>query len=330
MLKNVAVLLLDEVHPFELGVLCEVFGLDRSAGRGTCRSTTSRSSPPRRRSSRPMPASPSVPPTASTGWRRPTSSPSRPSSHVAGTGVPGRSPVGAAAGRGARGAGVERLFRGVRPRGGGPARPRAPLHDALAARGRQLARRYPKAIVEPDVLYVDEGPRPIHLGQDRRRERRQPPSGAPGVRAGRGRRHRTSCGAAATGLAAGRSTAANRPRKRGATVGSTLAWDGAPPGPGRCPWSNWRRWRTCRRAPPRPPLPAGDRDDSVPLAAAAAGAAGPASAGDLRPDDRHDRRADGLRHGGDPAPPVRPHARDDAERLPPYLPKIGVQVPDVA
>ncbi|MFD6426233.1 helix-turn-helix domain-containing protein [Streptomyces sp. NPDC060198] len=30
MLKNVAALLLDEVHPFELGVLCEVFGLDRS------------------------------------------------------------------------------------------------------------------------------------------------------------------------------------------------------------------------------------------------------------------------------------------------------------
>ncbi|MGC5346189.1 GlxA family transcriptional regulator [Streptomyces sp. DT24] len=30
MLNNVAVLLLGEVHPFELGVLCEVFGLDRS------------------------------------------------------------------------------------------------------------------------------------------------------------------------------------------------------------------------------------------------------------------------------------------------------------
>ncbi|MFE3516941.1 GlxA family transcriptional regulator [Streptomyces sp. NPDC059166] len=30
MLKNVAVLLVDEVNPFELGVLCEVFGLDRS------------------------------------------------------------------------------------------------------------------------------------------------------------------------------------------------------------------------------------------------------------------------------------------------------------
>ncbi|MFF2959588.1 GlxA family transcriptional regulator [Streptomyces sp. NPDC057963] len=30
MLNNVAALLLDEVHPFELGVLCEVFGLDRS------------------------------------------------------------------------------------------------------------------------------------------------------------------------------------------------------------------------------------------------------------------------------------------------------------
>ncbi|MEU8625754.1 helix-turn-helix domain-containing protein [Streptomyces sp. NPDC048669] len=30
MLKNVAALLLDEVNPFELGVICEVFGLDRS------------------------------------------------------------------------------------------------------------------------------------------------------------------------------------------------------------------------------------------------------------------------------------------------------------
>ncbi|SHK75658.1 helix-turn-helix domain-containing protein [Actinacidiphila paucisporea] len=30
MLENVAVVLLDGVHPFELGVLCEVFGLDRS------------------------------------------------------------------------------------------------------------------------------------------------------------------------------------------------------------------------------------------------------------------------------------------------------------
>ncbi|MFD7711367.1 GlxA family transcriptional regulator [Streptomyces sp. NPDC059785] len=30
MLKNVAVVLLDGVHPFELGVACEVFGLDRS------------------------------------------------------------------------------------------------------------------------------------------------------------------------------------------------------------------------------------------------------------------------------------------------------------
>jgi len=30
MLNNVAALMLDDVHPFELGVLCEVFGLDRS------------------------------------------------------------------------------------------------------------------------------------------------------------------------------------------------------------------------------------------------------------------------------------------------------------
>ncbi|MFE6973633.1 helix-turn-helix domain-containing protein [Streptomyces sp. NPDC057682] len=30
MLNNVAALMLDDVHPFELGVLCEIFGLDRS------------------------------------------------------------------------------------------------------------------------------------------------------------------------------------------------------------------------------------------------------------------------------------------------------------
>src|SRR5687768_7941867 len=30
MLNNVAAVLLDGVHPFELGVVCEVFGLDRS------------------------------------------------------------------------------------------------------------------------------------------------------------------------------------------------------------------------------------------------------------------------------------------------------------
>ncbi|MFF0450166.1 GlxA family transcriptional regulator [Streptomyces sp. NPDC004609] len=36
MLKNVAVVLLDGVHPFELGVLCEVFGLDRSADGMPC------------------------------------------------------------------------------------------------------------------------------------------------------------------------------------------------------------------------------------------------------------------------------------------------------
>ncbi|KND27420.1 AraC family transcriptional regulator, partial [Streptomyces stelliscabiei] len=30
MLKNVATVLMEGVHPFELGVVCEVFGLDRS------------------------------------------------------------------------------------------------------------------------------------------------------------------------------------------------------------------------------------------------------------------------------------------------------------
>lgn len=30
MLQNVAAVLLDGAHPFELGVICEVFGIDRS------------------------------------------------------------------------------------------------------------------------------------------------------------------------------------------------------------------------------------------------------------------------------------------------------------
>ncbi len=70
MLKNVAAVLLDGVHPFELGVVCEVFGLDRSdeglpaydfavvSAEGPVLGTMSAGSPCPRR-------------TAWTGWRRP-------------------------------------------------------------------------------------------------------------------------------------------------------------------------------------------------------------------------------------------------------------------
>ena len=74
-----------------------------------------------------------------------------------GPGVPRGGPRRPAPGRGARGAGPERLLRRLRPRRGGAAG-RPPLHHPLAARRRSWPAAIPEARVEPDVLYVDEGP----------------------------------------------------------------------------------------------------------------------------------------------------------------------------
>lgn len=71
MLKNVAAVLLDGVHPFELGVICEVFGIDRSdEGLPTYDFAVASAEGPR---SPPMSAaSPWARRTASSDWRRPT------------------------------------------------------------------------------------------------------------------------------------------------------------------------------------------------------------------------------------------------------------------
>ncbi|MEV7640866.1 helix-turn-helix domain-containing protein [Streptomyces rubiginosohelvolus] len=154
MLKNVAVLLLDEVHPFELGVLCEVFGLDRSEeGLPVHDFAVVSAEGPELRThagftiSTPhgldrleeadliaVPATGNVmakthPEAALSALRRAVERGARVLSVCSGAYVLGA--AGLLDGR------------------------RCTTHWRHAA---DLARRYPKAIVEPDVLYVDEGP----------------------------------------------------------------------------------------------------------------------------------------------------------------------------
>ncbi|MFD1657893.1 GlxA family transcriptional regulator [Streptomyces caeni] len=154
MLKNVAAVLLDGVHPFELGVVCEVFGIDRSDEglpvydfavasaegpvlRANCGFTLSAAHGLERLEEADLIAVPagetyvsrSYPPELLDALRR-------------------------AAGRGAR---VLSVCSGAFVLGA------AGLLDGrrCAAHWRHadtLARRFPRAVVEPDVLYVDEDP----------------------------------------------------------------------------------------------------------------------------------------------------------------------------
>ncbi|MEW1610764.1 MULTISPECIES: helix-turn-helix domain-containing protein [unclassified Streptomyces] len=153
MLKNVAVLLLDEVHPFELGVLCEVFGLDRSEEglpvhdfavvsaegpvlRTHAGFTISTPHGLERLEEADLVAVPAsshapdlaYPEAALQALRRAVERGARVLSVCSGAYVLGA--AGLLDGR------------------------RCTTHWRHAA---ELARRYPKAIVEPDVLYVDEG-----------------------------------------------------------------------------------------------------------------------------------------------------------------------------
>lgn len=153
MLKNVAVLLLDEVHPFELGVLCEVFGLDRSdeglpvhdfavvSTAGSVRTHAGFTIGTQHGLDRLEEADLVTVPAGS---------------HFTGREFP---PEVLAALRRAveRGARVLSVCSGsfVLGAAGLLDGRRCTTHWRHAA---ELARRFPKAIVEPDVLYVDEGP----------------------------------------------------------------------------------------------------------------------------------------------------------------------------
>ncbi|MCX4408131.1 GlxA family transcriptional regulator [Streptomyces sp. NPDC059837] len=154
MLKNVAAVLLDGVHPFELGVVCEVFGIDRSddglpvydfavaSAEGPTLSThagfslTTEHGLERLESADliTLPAgnsyaSRSYPPELLDALRRATARGARVLSVCSGVFVLGA--AGLLDGR------------------------RCAVHWHHAD---ELARQYPKAIVEPDVLYVDEDP----------------------------------------------------------------------------------------------------------------------------------------------------------------------------
>jgi transcriptional regulator GlxA family with amidase domain len=154
MLKNVAAVLLDGVHPFELGVVCEVFGIDRSddglpvydfavaSAEGPTLSThagfslTTEHGLERLESADliTLPAgnsyaSRSYPPELLDALRRATARGTRVLSVCSGVFVLGA--AGLLDGR------------------------RCAVHWHHAE---ELARQYPKAIVEPDVLYVDEDP----------------------------------------------------------------------------------------------------------------------------------------------------------------------------
>ncbi|MFE2319901.1 GlxA family transcriptional regulator [Streptomyces sp. NPDC059441] len=154
MLKNVAAVLLDGVHPFELGVVCEVFGIDRSddglpvydfavaSAEGPTLSTHAGFSLTTEHGLERLEnadlitlpagnsyASRSYPPELLDALRRATARGARVLSVCSGVFVLGA--AGLLDGR------------------------RCAVHWHHAD---ELARQYPKAIVEPDVLYVDEDP----------------------------------------------------------------------------------------------------------------------------------------------------------------------------
>lgn len=155
MLKNVAAVLLDGVHPFELGVVCEVFGLDRS-DEGLPVYDFAVVSAEGRALSTPVPGF-----TVSTPYGLERLEEADLIAVPASDGIATRDypPELLDALRGAvdRGARVLSVCSGVFVLGA------AGLLDGrhCAAHWRHaeiLARRFPRAVVEPDVLYVDADP----------------------------------------------------------------------------------------------------------------------------------------------------------------------------
>ena len=152
MLRNVVVVVHSRVEPFELAVLCEVFGTDRSDDGLPVYDFAVVTAEP-------------GPVTTNIGFTidlpydlarleeadliavaPPGSLECR---------VPARAARGTAPGRRPRGTGAQRLHRRVRPGCRRPARrPACTTHWRHAD---ALQRRFPRARVDPDVLYVDDG-----------------------------------------------------------------------------------------------------------------------------------------------------------------------------
>ncbi|MEU3131858.1 helix-turn-helix domain-containing protein [Streptomyces sp. NPDC007027] len=154
MLTNVATLLLDEVHPFELGVLCEVFGPDRSdeglpvhdfavvSAEGPVLNTHAGFTIATQHGLERLEEADLIAVPAG--------------SHFIGRTYP-QEALDALCRAVERGARVLSVCSGAFALGAAGLLDgrRCTTHWRHAA---ELARRHPKAIVEPDVLYVDEGP----------------------------------------------------------------------------------------------------------------------------------------------------------------------------
>ena len=320
MLKNVAAVLLDGVHPFELGVVCEVFGIDRSddglpvydfavvlrrgPGAGTARRASPSARPARPRAAgvgRPRSPCPPAAATRPASTRRSCSRPCAAPS-TAGPGCSASAPAPSCSARpGCSTAGA------APPTGGTP---------------RSWPRRYPRPTVEPDVLYVDEDPVITSAGTAagidaclhlvRQEHGPEVANRSPGG---------WSC--RRTGTAARPSTSSARCRARPCdTVGEVLVVDGAAPRPRRSPSSSSPTARTCRRAP----SPAASSRRPAPPRyrwSCASGCCWPSELLEAT-DETVDAIAGGrVRQRGRAAPPVRAGAGHHPERLPAHLPGPG-------
>ena len=290
MLSNVAVLVMDGVAPFELGVLSEVFGVDRSDQGLPVTTSPSAARAPGRCDQRRLHGAPDARPRPA--GRPPTSSGSRrwaPTSQV-----PPEVGRRAAPGRRPRRLGDQRLLGHLRAQAvraaGRPA-----LHDPLDVR-RRARRALPVGAASTPTCSTCRtagsspapAPRPASTpactscasSTAQGRQRRRPPHGRPAAPRGRPAAVRRGPGAR---------------RGAGQTLVPLLAWlvehldephtVESLAGP-----------RAHVAADVRPPVPRRDRHDAVRLAHRAAAAARRAAARGDRPAGRGRRRAGRLRH----------------------------------
>ncbi len=167
-LRNVAVVVVNGFLPFEFGTICEVFGVDRADDRlPPYELSVVAGEPPPVRAHNDFTINPSCglerleearSHRAARGRRRPARHLRGHAGREAGRALalPRRPAGGAAPGGGPGHPGAEHLHRRVHPgRAGLLDGRRCTTHWRCVA---QLARCYPAATVDPDVLFVDEGP----------------------------------------------------------------------------------------------------------------------------------------------------------------------------
>lgn len=185
-----------------------------------------------------------------------------------------------------------------------------------------LARRFPRAKVDPDVLYVDEGQVITSAGT------------ASGIDACLHLVRQEQGAEVANTIArrmvvpphrdGGQAQYIQRPLPRTScdTVGEVIGWMARHLEEEITVEQLAERAHMSARTFARRFL-AGDGDHPVPVGAAPAGPAGAGAAGGHRRDGGRDRGALRVRHGGRSAPPLPADAGHHPERLPPHVPGAG-------